>query len=233
MLIFSTSTCRYYTINSAFAFKLASLVSRMALAYYQLRLHPPQDCVRLCKYFSTCNCLLSLSLYCSLSLSLSLARTSSCRQSTIHTYIHACIHIYDSYMPYSEESTVRAQRTGTTIKQRKNETNQPSISPETIFYDIHVYMRDGAVGAFMHARSSLLKHKHCNTRNSALSRTMPRARQGNAPLRMIHRNNPTSYRCIMTLCEVLHDSACAGGEKRPKKHYWKTSVRRLASHAAC
>jgi hypothetical protein len=33
----------------------------------------------------------------------------------------------------------------------------------------------------MHARSSLLKHKHCNTRNSALSRTMPRARQGNAP----------------------------------------------------
>jgi hypothetical protein len=43
-------------------------------------------------------------------------------------------------MPYSEEYTVRAQRTGTTIKQRKNNgTNQPSISLETIFFDIHVY----------------------------------------------------------------------------------------------
>ncbi len=64
-------------------------------------------------------------------------------------------------------------------------------------------MRDGAVGAFMHARSSLLKHKNCNTRNSALSRTVPRARQGNAPLRVIHRNSRITYRCIMTLCEVL------------------------------
>jgi hypothetical protein len=43
-------------------------------------------------------------------------------------------------MPYSKESTVRAQRTGTTIKQRKNNgTNQPSVSLETIFFDMHVY----------------------------------------------------------------------------------------------
>ncbi len=73
------------------------------------------------------------------------------------------------------------------------------------------------MGAFMHARSSWLEHKHCNTRNSALSRTMSRARQGNAPLRMIHRNSRITYRCIMTLCEVLQCPACAGGEKRQKK----------------
>ncbi len=78
-------------------------------------------------------------------------------------------------------------------------------------------LRDGAVGAFMHARSSLLKHERCNTRNSALSRTMPRARQGNTSLRMIHRNSRIAYCWIMTLCEVLQCPACAGGEKRPKK----------------
>jgi hypothetical protein len=52
-----TSTCRYYTTNSAFPFKLASLVSRMALAYYQLRPIYTRNCMYKC--FSTCMCLVS------------------------------------------------------------------------------------------------------------------------------------------------------------------------------
>ncbi len=92
-------------------------------------------------------------------------------------------------------------------------------------------IRDVAVGAFMHARSSLLKHKHCNTRNSALSRTMPRVRQGNAPLRMIHRNSRITYRCIMTLCEVLQCPAwqcmCWWREKAKKSTIGRHQSRAL------
>ncbi len=272
MLIFSTAPLRVATTQSTRPFlsnwRLSSLACPCILSTTP-RLHPPQDCVHLCKCTVTSNCLLSLSLSLSLCLSLSCAHalclgcvpvcmymcvcvcvlcacaracacmhgcmhyalqsaahfkissssdthcmhhaslfhtlsSSSFMQTKHHTYIHTYIHTHIWFIYALFRRIYSKSAAYPTIKQRKNNgTNQPSFSLETIFFDMHAYMRDGAVGAFMHAHSSLLKHKHCNTRNSALSRTMPRARQGNAPLRMIHRNNPTTYRCIMTLCEVL------------------------------
>ena len=81
-------------------------------------------------------------------------------------------------------------------------------------------MRDGAVGAFMHARSSLLKHNIATpTRFHGLCPEQDKEmRRCVWYIETVEPHIAASWHCARSF-NALHDSACAGGEKRPKKHY--------------
>jgi hypothetical protein len=141
-------------------------------------------------------------------------------------------------MPYSEESTVRAQRTGTTIKQRKNKgTNQPSVSLETIFFDIHVYNTGCRCGrihacALFFAETQTLQHPQQRAfTDYAQSKTRKRAVAYDTSKQSNHISlHHDTVRGPSMPCMTVHVLVERKGQK---KHYWKTSVPRLASHAAC